>query len=123
MGDLEKLDQDKRKLFEEGCAPKEIEAEESDETEEEALIPHKKVKKEKWKKKQDTVLQAKQEAARMTIIITKVIQEKGEEILNQKKVNLKMEKISEIGRIIEIMRKITKLGEENMKEAGRHHMR
>ena len=49
--DLEKLDQDKRKLFEEGCAPKEIEAEESDEPEEEALIPHKKVKKEKRKKR------------------------------------------------------------------------
>merc|ERR1719323_1839328 len=49
--DLEKLDQDKRKLFEEGCAPKELtpsESEESEEEEEQVVV---KVKKEKKKKK------------------------------------------------------------------------
>jgi len=51
--DLEKLDQDKRKLFEEGCAPKEIEAELSESSEEEYVSKPKKrkVKKEKKKKK------------------------------------------------------------------------
>ena len=49
--DLEKLDADKRKLFEEGCAPKEISpSEESEESEDEA--PPVKVKKEKKKKKE-----------------------------------------------------------------------
>jgi len=47
--DLEKLDQDKRKLFEEGCAPKEIDIEISESSEEEIVI---KPKKEKKKKKQ-----------------------------------------------------------------------
>jgi len=47
--DLEKLDQDKRKLFEEGCAPKEIDIEFSESSEEEIVI---KPKKEKKKKKQ-----------------------------------------------------------------------
>ena len=49
--DLEKLDADKRKLFEEGCAPKELSpSEESEESEDEALPI--KVKKEKKKKKE-----------------------------------------------------------------------
>jgi len=47
--DLEKLDQDKRKLFEEGCAPKEIDIEFSESSEEEFVT---KPKKEKKKKKQ-----------------------------------------------------------------------
>ena len=50
--DLEKLDQDKRKLFEEGCAPKEIDAEVSESSEEENVVkPKEKRKKEKKKKK------------------------------------------------------------------------
>merc|ERR1712227_1140993 len=51
--DLEKLDQDKRKLFEEGCAPKPIDPSESEEDEEELLpMKVKKEKKEKKKKKE-----------------------------------------------------------------------
>jgi len=49
--DLEKLDQDKRKLFEEGCAPKEIDIEYSESSEEEVIIKQKKEKKKKEKKK------------------------------------------------------------------------
>merc|ERR1719167_541860 len=51
--DLEKLDQDKKKLFMEGCAPKEIEAELSESSEEEYVSKpiKRKVKKEKKKKK------------------------------------------------------------------------
>lgn len=48
--DLEKLDQDKRKLFEEGCAPKELSPSESEEEEDE-LMDYVKPKKEKKKKK------------------------------------------------------------------------
>ena len=49
--DLEKLDADKRKLFEEGCAPKELSpSEESEESEDD--VPPVKVKKEKKKKKE-----------------------------------------------------------------------
>ena len=50
--DLEKLDADKRKLFEEGCAPKELSPSGDDEESEEEIIPHVKVKKEKKKKKE-----------------------------------------------------------------------
>merc|ERR1711994_287704 len=47
----EKLDADKRKLFEEGCAPKELSpSEESEESEDD--VPPVKVKKEKKKKKE-----------------------------------------------------------------------
>merc|ERR1711971_555467 len=49
--DLEKLDQDKRKLFEEGCAPKELSPSESEEEEEDQLLEYSKPKKEKKKKK------------------------------------------------------------------------
>jgi len=50
--DLEKLDQDKRKLFEEGCAPKEIDADVvSDSSEEEIEVKPKKDKSKKKKKK------------------------------------------------------------------------
>ena len=48
--DLEKLDQDKRKLFEEGCAPKPIDPSESEEEDEDEVLPMK-VKKEKKEKK------------------------------------------------------------------------
>jgi len=48
--DLEKLDQDKRKLFEEGCAPKPIEESESEE-EENDLMDMQPVKQKKEKKK------------------------------------------------------------------------
>jgi len=48
--DLEKLDQDKRKLFEEGCAPKELSPSESEE-EDDGLLDYVKPKKEKKKKK------------------------------------------------------------------------
>merc|ERR1712059_243056 len=48
--DLEKLDQDKRKLFEEGCAPKAISGDES-ESEEEMVEPDVPIKKKKEKKK------------------------------------------------------------------------
>merc|ERR1712048_310308 len=48
--DLEKLDQDKRKLFEEGCAPKPIDPSESEEDDEDEVLPMK-VKKEKKEKK------------------------------------------------------------------------
>merc|ERR1712126_778828 len=49
--DLEKLDQDKRKLFEEGCAPKPIDPSESEEEEDEEELLPMKVKKEKKHKK------------------------------------------------------------------------
>jgi len=49
--DLEKLDQDKRKLFEEGCAPKEISAVVSDSSEEEEEMVVMKEKKKQKKKK------------------------------------------------------------------------
>ena len=49
--DLEKLDQDKRKLFEEGCAPKEIDIEFSESSEEELVIKPKKEKKKKKHKR------------------------------------------------------------------------
>merc|ERR1712126_204479 len=49
--DLEKLDQDKRKLFEEGCAPKPIDPSESEEEEDEEELLPMKVKKEKKEKK------------------------------------------------------------------------
>ena len=48
--DLEKLDQDKKKLFEEGCAPKPIDPSESEEEDEDEVLPMK-VKKEKKEKK------------------------------------------------------------------------
>jgi len=52
--DLEKLDQDKRKLFEEGCAPKELSppASEEEEEEEELFVKPKKDKKKKKDKKE-----------------------------------------------------------------------
>jgi len=49
--DLEKLDQDKRKLFEEGCAPKEIDVEVSESSEEENVVKPKEEKRKKEKKK------------------------------------------------------------------------
>jgi len=49
--DLEKLDQDKRKLFEEGCAPKEIDVEFSESSEEEFATKPKKEKKKKQKRR------------------------------------------------------------------------
>jgi len=49
--DLEKLDADKRKLFEEGCAPKELSPSGDEEESEDDILPLK-VKKEKKKKKE-----------------------------------------------------------------------
>jgi len=49
--DLEKLDQDKRKLFEEGCAPKEINAVVSETSDEEEVVVKKEKKKHKKKKR------------------------------------------------------------------------
>ena len=50
--DLEKLDQDKKKLFMEGCAPKPISGDEQSSSEEEEVEAPVKVKKEKKKKKE-----------------------------------------------------------------------
>ena len=58
--DLEKLDQDKRKLFEEGCAPKELSPSESEEEEEEdQLLEFTKPKKPKKVKKKKKVKKEK----------------------------------------------------------------
>lgn len=65
--DLEKLDQDKRKLFEEGCAPKELSPSESEEEEEEdQLLEFKKPKKEKKKKKDKKVKKKKKKRRHST---------------------------------------------------------